>query len=121
MDGREMASLRSDAQPWTREQIEAWVRHYDESAHLSERGRASLRLARGTLVRLCPEAPDYDEIKSRVVRLRGARVRAGWHESATDDEIVAHITKLVAALWHHSTAASPKPLSAEREAEKGRE
>ena len=99
-------STRSVPTAWSREQIEAWI-HECDGAPLSERQRHQIRLSRMWIVRLCPEVPDYEAFTEQVLRAPDQdrwRVDSKWRETATDDEIEAHETRRIAALWQKSLA-----------------
>lgn len=119
MKGRGMAR-RGDAAdaessrvvPWTREQIEAWVECRDpESLALgypTPKIRQCVRWCRSEIVRLCPEAPDYDALAVRLEKEVPATHRTlAWFDAATEEVMRAHAHSLVAALWSRSLSEEP--------------
>lgn len=92
--------------PWTREQIEAWVRLEDPRSQKlkwpSEAYRRGAMAARRAMVRYFPEAPDYDKMKDM---LPGVPSRY-WHAKASADEIERWVAEQAAALWQRCLSES---------------
>lgn len=87
--------------PWSREQVEAYLRG-DDLFRCAGQLRHALLVERAELVRLCPEAPDYHALADR--HFVGHGVVTWDRMTATDDEIRAGVQCAVAALWAKSTA-----------------
>ena len=108
-DDTTTASLRSDAcaTAWTREQIDAWVNGEDLRPGPDV---PALLIERAEIVRLWPEALNYDAFCRATLCWAGG---VPWDRlNANADEIRKGLHDRAAALWSRS-------LSAERDDEKG--
>ena len=91
---------RRGVTPWTRARVRAWVHEFD---YLPTGESRVIRVARTAIVRLCPEAPDYDDLAGQIGCQLIARDLAGW----TDEEIAASVADDVARLWAHALSDEP--------------
>jgi len=68
---------------------------------MTEREMEVRRLYRLTIVRLCPEVPDYDAFAMENEQVLRAPTY-DWHSRVTDAEVIATAQRDIAALWARS-------------------